>query len=126
MTPQKAISTLDAALRQAGEDIILRRSGSPDDDVTCRARVDTATAEQILAGVPASDLNIIVSPTQIVNAGWGGGETGSAPFIVDQSVPRAGVTDKVLLRGQAPRAVSFVKPFYINGTIVRIEMRVSG
>lgn len=122
------IAALDGALASYGEDIILRRTvGSINIDVTCRARVDAATTEQIAAGILATGLNIIMSPTQINDAQWPGGTIPlQPPFDVDQRVPRAGTLDKVLLRGFAPRAVSFVDPKFINGELVRINLRVSG
>ena len=122
------IAELDSALAQYGEDIILRRTVGPINiDVTCRARVDAATVQQIAAGILATDLNIIISPTQINNAQWPGGTIpGIPPFDVDQRVPRAGGLDKVLLRGFAPRAIAFSDPKFIDGELVRINLRVSG
>lgn len=126
------IAALDNALAQRGEDIVLRRvvGTAPNQvnvDVVCRARVDAATEQQLAAGIPAADLNIIMSPTQINNAQWPGGSVPAIPpFNVDQRVPRAGPTDKVLVWKQAPRAIAFVKPFWIGAELVRIEMRVSG
>lgn len=126
------IAALDNALAQAGEDIILRRviGMAPNQiniDVTCRARVNAATVQQLVANIPATDLNIIISPTQINDAQWPGGTVPALPpFNVDQRVPRVGGTDKVLLRGAAPRSVAFVDPKFINGELVRIDMRVTG
>lgn len=127
------ITELDNALAEAGEDIILRRvvGSAPNQisvDVTCRARVDAATVEQIAAGIPATELNVIMSPTQINNAQWPGGHVPALPpFNLDQRVPRAGVTDKVLLvtRGEQPRAVTFADPKFV-GELVRINLRISG
>lgn len=126
------IAALDRALSDAGEDIILRRvvGTAPNQmniDVACRARVDAATESQVAAGILATDLNIIMSPTQINNAQWPGGTIPALPpFNLDQRIPRAGVTDKVLMRGQQPRTVAFVDPKFINGELVRINLRVTG
>lgn len=126
------IAALDNALAQAGEDIILRRvvgtaSNQANIDVTCRARVNAATVQQIAAGIPATELNVILSPTQINNAQWPGGTVPALPpFNLDQRIPRVGVTDKILMRGQQPRGVSFVDPKFINGELVRIDLRVTG
>lgn len=128
------IAALDSAMADAGEDIILRRTvgQAPNQisiDVTCRARVDAATAEQLAAGIPAAELNVILSPTQINNAQWPGGHVPALPpFNLDQRVPRAGVTDKVLLvtRGEQPRAVTFADPKFVGGELVRINLRISG
>jgi hypothetical protein len=126
------IAALDQALAQAGEDIILRRTvgTAPNQiniDVTCRARVTALSVEQMAAGIPATELNVIMSPSQISAAQWPGGSVPALPpFDVDQRIPRAGVTDKVLMRGLAPKAVSFVDPQIIGGELVRINMRVAG
>lgn len=126
------IAALDNALAGHGEDVILRRvvgtgANIANIDVVCRARVDAASTEQIVAGILATDLNIIMSPTQINNAQWPGGSVPQIPpFNVDQRVPRINGPDKVLLRGAAPRTVTFCDPKFINGELVRINLRVTG
>jgi hypothetical protein len=126
------IAALDGALALAGEDIILRRvvgtgANQINIDVKCRARVNAATVQQIAAGIAATEVNVIISPTQINNAQWPGGQVPALPpFNLDQRIPRAGPTDKVLMRGQPPKAVGFVDPTIINGELVRIAMRVTG
>jgi hypothetical protein len=126
------IDALDDALRQAGEDVILRRTvgaapNSVSVDVKCRARVTAVSTQQIEAGIPATQLNVILSPTQINEAQWPGGTIPVLPpFDVDQRIPRAGVTDKVLMRGQPPRSIMHVDPQIIGGELVRINMRVDG
>jgi hypothetical protein len=125
------IAALDNALAQAGEDIILRRvvGTAPNQvniDVKCRARVNAATVQQIVAGIPATDLNVIISPSEINAAQWPGGTVPALPpFNLDQRIPRI-TTDKALMRGQQPRAVAFVDPKFINGDLVRIDFRVTG
>lgn len=128
MASEDLIASLDNALADAGEDIILRRTVGPINiDVTCRARVDAASAAQIAAGILATDLNVIISPTQINNAQWPGGTIPQLPpFDVDQSIPRAGVTDKVLMRGLQPKAINFIDTLIIGGEVVRHNMRVTG
>lgn len=126
------VAALDNALANYGEDIILRRvvGTAPNQvniDVKCKARVDVTSAEQIAAGISATELNVIISPTQIANAQWpGGGAVLFPPFDVDQSIPRTGTTDKVLMRGQPPKAVTFVDTKIIGGVVVRHDMRVAG
>jgi hypothetical protein len=117
------VARLDAALLGYGEDIILRRvSGTAPNqtnvDVACRARVDAISVAQIVAGIPATDLNIIISPTQIVSANW--------PAVGSSPIPRMNGPDKVIMRGAAPRTIAFVDPKIINGELVRINMRVTG
>lgn len=130
--PSGLIAALDQALKLVGEDVILRRTVgvAPNDlavDVVCRARVTAVSTEEIQAGIPASELNVILSPTEITDAQWPGGTFPQLPpFNVDQRIPRAGVTDKILMRGQAPRAITHVDPQIVGGELVRINLRVTG
>jgi hypothetical protein len=124
------VSALDNALAGYGEDVILRRvvgSGSAvaNIDVTCKARVNAATVQQLVAGIVATELNVIISPTQINNAQWPGGQVPLLPpFDVDQRIPRISV-DKMIVRNSL-RSVTFVDAKIINGELVRIDLRVSG
>lgn len=126
------IAALDQALKLAGEDIILRRTVGKGDnqvnvDVTCRARVVAVSVEQLAAGIPATDLNLILSPSEINAAQWPGGQLPAVPPLnIDQRIPRAGVTDKIVMRGLAPKAITFVDPQIIGGELVRINMRIAG
>lgn len=122
------VASLDNALADTGEWIIVRRTvGTINIDVKCRARVDAATTEQIAAGILATDFNIIMSPTQINDAQWPGGTISKLPpFDVDQSIPRAGVTDKVLMRGLPPKQIAAMDTKIIGGEVVRHNMRVTG
>lgn len=125
------ITALDQALAVAGEDFTLRRvvgtgANVVNIDVKCRGRIDGVTTEEIAAGIKATDLKVIMSPTQINNAQWPGGTVPQAPpFNIDQRVPRENGADKVIVRGQL-RNIAFSKPFFINDELVRIELRVSG
>jgi hypothetical protein len=124
------IAALDNALA-GGEAFILRRvvgSGANvvNVDVTCVARIDAVTTEEIAAGIKATDLNVIFSPTQINQAQWPGGTIPQVPpFNVDQRVPRENGPDKAIIRGRL-RTVAQSKPFFYGGELVRIEMRVTG
>jgi len=72
---------------------------------------------------------VVLSPTQINNAQWPGGTVPALPpFNLDQRVPRAGLTDKILLktRGEPPRGVTFSDPSFVAGELVRIDLRISG
>jgi hypothetical protein len=127
------VAALDQALAGYGsEDIILRRvvGTAPNQvnvDVKCRAKVTAASVEQIEAGIPAGTFNIIMSPTKMNEAQWPGGSIPALPpFDVDQSIPREGLTDKVLMRGLPPKDVKFVDAVKIDGEVVRINMRVLG
>lgn len=121
------IASLDNALAQTGgDDIILRRVvGTQNVDVTCRARVDAVTTEEIAAGISQTDLNIIISPTQINNAEWPGyAAVDLPPFDVDPRIPLMG-QDKVIVENRL-RTVAFVDTQSVGNTLVRINMRVTG
>jgi hypothetical protein len=126
------IAALDNALARVGEDIILRRlfgilPNHTAADVKCRAKVTAISADQTVAGIPATTFEIIISPTQIKAAQWPGPRPQQTPpFDVDQSIPRAGTTDKVLMRGLPPKDVIFVDPVMPDGEVVRINMKVKG
>lgn len=124
------ISALDYGLAGYGEDVILRRvvgSGSAvaNIDVTCRARVDAATVQQLEANIVATEMNVIISPTQINDAQWPGGTVPLLPpFDVDQRIPRVSV-DKMIVR-KSLRNITFVDAKIVGGELVRIDLRVSG
>jgi hypothetical protein len=95
--------------------------------VKCRAKVTARSVEQTVAGIPATTFDIIMSPTQIKAAQWPGAALPQLPpFDIDQSIPRAGTTDKVLLRGLPPKDVIFVDPVMPGGEVVRINLTVKG
>lgn len=128
------IASLDNALAQHSEEITLRLvvgtgANVLNVDVKCRARVDTVTAEQMLvAGIVATDLNVIVSPTQINNAQWPGGQAqpNPPPFNADPRIPRPNGPYKAIVRG-TQRQIAWVDPkFADNGELVRLNMRVTG
>lgn len=120
------IDALDAALRRAGEDIVLRRTvgttTQSNIDVTCRAGVRGAGPDELFTGqgVTQTQLIVIISPTQIKEAQWPGG----VPLGDTEPVglPRAG--DFVIVKGRK-RAVLYVNPIEVD-EIVRINMNVAG
>lgn len=125
------INALDSALAQIGEDFILRRvvgSGTNvfNVDVKCRGRIEGVSVAEIAAGIKATDLNVIFSPTQINDARWPGGMLPiPPPFNVDARVPRENGADKAIIRGKLCQ-IAFVKAFWPGGELSRIEMRVAG
>ena len=125
------VAALDNALAEMGEDFILRRvigTGATvtNIDVICRGRIDGVSVTEIAAGIKATDLHVIFSPTQINAAQWPGGTVPiPAPFNVDPRVPRENGADKAIIRGRLCQ-VAFVKTFWPSGELSRIEMRVSG
>lgn len=112
--------SLDEALEAAGEDIILRRRTVADDvvtdvDVTCRARVDTVDADEVVGTIATSDLKVIISPTEIMAENWPDGTP--AP-------PR--ITDFVVARGKV-RQIKVVDPKYIGAEgLCRINLVAAG
>lgn len=130
-----AIAALDNAIAQSGrgEWITLRRivgtgNSTVNIDVKCLTIVSAATTEQIVAGIAATDLNIIMSATQIDKAQWPGGTAPlMPPFDIDQRVPRINA-DEAIVQGRS-RTIAFVKPFFggVGGKeILRLELRVTG
>lgn len=124
------IGDLDDALRAVGEDIILRRvvGTAPNQtfiQVRCRAKVSALRDEQISAGITQTDLNFIMSPTQINEAQWPGGTVEqAAPFDQDPRIPRA-QADEIICRGKA-RKITDVQAEIVGGELVRINGRMVG
>ena len=134
MSPQEAISGLDGALAEIGEDVILRRvvgilPNTQNIDVTCRASVTSwRMREQPLVGNLAQfDFIFVISKTQIDAAQWPGGAPQPLAGLpsTDPSIPRKG--DKVRrLKEGVWRNIEVVDPREVAGEIVRIEMMTLG
>lgn len=122
------IAALDSALARGGEDAILRRkvgksTNAVNIDVPVRVRTDVLSADQIAGKLTQNSLNVIMSPTQIMNAQWPGGiYDGPITSPVDPRIPRA--TDFIVIQGKE-REVVVSKPFIIGGVWVRNELRVA-
>jgi hypothetical protein len=133
MSAAAIIAALDASIPLGASEVITLRlviGDAPNHvnvDVDCIARVDAASAEQIAAGIKASDFNIIISPTQINEAQWPGGlAPKDPPFNPDPRIPIVNGPYKVLMRGEHERTVAFVDPKFAFGELVRLNMRISG
>ncbi len=114
-------------LATAGEDIVLRRiygqaPRTNNVDVTIRAAVRTFSPSELLGGIMQTDSKVIISPTDIANAQWPGGEIASSTT-ADPTLPQ--ITDRVIIQGRT-RTIAVVQPIYVDGELVRIEMRVNG
>lgn len=123
MSAAAAIAQLDRFLAAYGRDVVLTRE---DDDnnvvatVTCRARIDRTKADDAPAGIKPSGFTLILSPTQIVAAGWPDGDPANI-------VPVENSGDKIALDGEeARRTVVWVDAKKIGNQVVRIDMRISG
>lgn len=128
-TPAGAISRLDGALARRGEDVILsrvvKRSGSnATTTVTCRAVVKAVDAKKVVGSILQTDLELILSPTQITGANWPG-QDDNTPIgsTVPQHYPR--ITDVANVQGK-PRQVKQVNNRVMAGVWVRTEMVVAG
>ena len=123
------IAALDSALQRAGEDCTLRRVAgkSPNAvnvDVTVRAAVRTVSADQIAGTVAQNDLNVVISPSQILAAQWPGGlRDGAVQSLADPRIPRA--TDFMVIQGRQ-RQVKAAKPIFVGGAWVRCDLVVAG
>lgn len=130
---QDLIDDLDAALAVDGEDVILRRivgtgATTTNVDVGCRAKVGALSTEQIAAGIPVTELNVILSPTEITKRQWPGGTmppTTPPQLTEDPLIPRARGSDRIIARGKL-RLITFVDPKIVGGVLVRIDCRVEG
>lgn len=126
---ESLIADLDAALAEAGEDIVLQHltlgpGGTQIPfSVTCRAAVRGYSPDELIAGsgIIQKDRKIILSPTEITVAGWPGPMPVSAG--IDKRVPRAG--DRVMRNGQA-MAVQAAEGIYVQGELVRLECQARG
>jgi hypothetical protein len=118
MTPERAISLLDRSLAQHGENTQLGRVLSPTDPYNYLALIPLRAFVRPLAQVGL--VSVITSPTQTINGGW----AELAPVAAgDPDVPRK--NDKIVVSGRQ-RNIESVRPFYIDTTLVRIEMDATG
>ncbi len=118
MTPEQAISALDRHLAAGGQDAVLRRwtgSGSARApiDVPVRVRAQDYRVEELVGGIEQGDTRVILSPSQILAAGWPG----------PQGWPRNG--DAIVIDGRE-RSIISAPPQVVNGVVVRFDMVVRG
>lgn len=126
----REIADLNMSLAADGEWIAIRRLFGTQlipVSVTCRAFVRTVSAEELVAGITQESSNIVLSPSEIIAAGWPGPWTPSAAEPVnpgtDRRVPRKG--DKAIIKGRT-RNIEVSKPIYVDDELVRIDLRVLG
>lgn len=123
------VRSLDEAVRDVGEDIIIRRavgtgSAAVYIDVTVRAVVRAFAAAELVGTLKQTDSLVIISPTQIAAAQWPGGQpVSAATFQADPRVPKVG--DKAIIQGRI-RNIDVVKPILVDGDLVRLELTVAG
>lgn len=128
MAGEEDIAALDDALLQAGEDVVLRRSVGAGNQaktpVNVRACVRGYQPHELIGPITQLDLKLILSPTQLVAAQWPGGAAPTqAPFNPHPNLPK--VNDDAIVQGRL-RNVEQVNAFFVEGALVRIELRVRG
>jgi hypothetical protein len=132
LSPAECIASLDRAIAEDGEDIVIRRvtgtgSNTSNADVTVRAKVMPFRPIETIGTIQQSDSNVIFSPSEILRAQWPGAQLvpPAAPsFLPDPRIPKAN-TDKAIIQGKV-RNITFVKPIYVDGMWARCEMTVAG
>lgn len=118
MTPAAAIASLDRQLAAHGQWATLRRysgtgtSRTPT-DVAVRIRADDYRPEELAGGIEQGATRVIMSPSQILAAGW--------PGPLDW--PRIG--DALVIDGRE-REVQSAPPVRLDGVVVRINLTVTG
>lgn len=123
------IRELDKSLADDGEWIeIWRLTGTQliPVKVRCRAKVNNLGAQDLISGIKQDTSEVILSPTEIIRAGWPGPETRpvtKASTTIDRRVPQTG--DKAYIKGK-PRQVDVGLPTYVDDELVRIKLRVLG
>lgn len=127
MTADALIADLDAALKDAGEDIRLQRltlgpGGTQIPvEVVCRATVRGYAPHELVGGIAQQDVKLILSPSEITRAAWPGGTP--MPNRPDPRVPLKG--DRVIT-GRGTLAVQAASGIFIGSTLVRIEIQARG
>lgn len=134
--PSSLITALDNALgpvgskQGTGEDVCLRRpvgtgSNQRFASVWVRAKVTAVTDKEISAGISQTDLNFIISPTQINEKQWPGGVAPQVGKLAqDPRIPVA-QKDTMICRGKI-REITFVDPLFVGNELVRINGRMTG
>jgi hypothetical protein len=91
-------------------------------DVTCRATVRGVTQEKVIGTILATDIEVIISPTQILAKPWPDA-TVPTPGQTDPRIPR--INDFVVVKGKQ-RQVKFADPIFVGNEWVRCNMIVAG
>ena len=117
---------LDSALAEVGTDAVLRRIVGKiphqiNVDCTVRTVVRSSNATVLNSKVDETFSVAIISPTQIMDAQWPGGNSDDSG--VDPSLPR--ISDRLFVAGRE-RSITAVDPFYVAGELVRLELRLAG
>lgn len=129
------VRELDKSLAEDGEWIELQRLvGTQAIPIKCRCRahVRSFDAKELVGAITQDMSEVIISPTQIIEAGWPGPdvEVRNAAGVVttaisrqDRRVPRT--NDRIVIQGK-PRSIQVARPKYVDDGLVRITMTVAG
>lgn len=123
MTPADCIADLDSQLAAYGETVELRRlTAGPNGvqipfSVSCRAFVRGYKPAELVGGITQQDSKVILSPSEIIAAGWTSGRAANE----DGRLPQKG--NRAMIAGKA-RNVEAAVGIYVAGELVRIEMQV--
>lgn len=118
MTPVAEIAKLDRMLADRGTTMTLRRGSA-----TVAVRVFLSrkpAADQLTAQQISQEQDFVMSPTEIVAAGWPGGDLSGFP---DPRIPRKG---DVLVTTRGPLTVQDAAGREIGGVLIRIDGKVKG
>lgn len=121
MDPAREISRLDRSLAKRGSPVTLRRVGSPNVDVDLPAQMTFGRDLTEDGGVSQNEFDVILSPTKIIEAGWPGALAQTDG--TDPLVPRR--NDRIIANGRS-YTVTAPNPAYLNGVLVRIDLKVRG
>lgn len=126
MSAQGLVASLDYHLAAVGEDIQVRRYNGVVfvDSVECRAVVRGYEPHELVAGIIQTDLKFILSPTEIVGAGWPGPEIPAGSSNRDRRVPNKG--DRIIRQGREFSVQNSNGGFYVDNELVRIELQGRG
>jgi hypothetical protein len=103
---------IEAALVEAGQQLTLRRIGSPNVDVALSGRLQTFDPKEIGGGIVQGDRKLIIGNFSILEAGWPG-------------PPQRG--DQILFAGGTKTAtVMGVDTITVGTEIVRHNLQVRG
>lgn len=130
----REIADLNYVLNLDGEFVELRRYYGTQlipVSVTCRASVRSSVRStdnrELEAGIAQGQSDVIISPSEIIAAGWPGPWTPSQSEPVnpgtDRRVPRKG--DALIIKGRK-RNIEVSEPIYVDDELVRIKLTVLG
>lgn len=124
--PEQLIADLDAALATDGEDVVLQRVGASGGEIVVQQAVTPRAfvrglgrgyqAHQLGGNVTQQDYMVIMSPTEITEAGW----TSGRPANEDGRIPIR--NNKVVIKGRVHN-VEAAEAIFVTGVLVRIEVQ---